>query len=122
MKYSLGISNFLEDISSLSHSIFSLYYFPLIPGEGFHVSPCCGLELCIQMGISFFPPLLLVSLLFSAICKASSDNRFAFLCFFFLGMVLITASYTMLREISITSDMQMTPPLWQKVKKNLKTS
>ena len=23
-----------------------------------------------------------------------------------------------LREISITSDMQMTPPLWQKVKKN----
>ena len=23
-------------------------------------------------------------------------------------------------EISITSDMQMTPPLWQKVKKNLK--
>ena len=22
------------------------------------------------------------------------------------------------REISITSDMQMTPPLWQKVKKN----
>ena len=25
-------------------------------------------------------------------------------------------------EISITSDMQMTPPLWQKVKKNLKAS
>ena len=25
-------------------------------------------------------------------------------------------------EISITSDMQMTPPLWQKVKRNLKTS
>ena len=24
-------------------------------------------------------------------------------------------------EISITSDMQMTPPLWQKAKKNLKT-
>ena len=24
----------------------------------------------------------------------------------------------LLREISITSDMQMTPPLWQKVKKN----
>ena len=27
----------------------------------------------------------------------------------------------MLGEISITSDMQMTPPLWQKVKKNLKS-
>ena len=27
----------------------------------------------------------------------------------------------MLREISITSDMQMTPPLWQKVKRKLKS-
>ena len=32
---------------------------------------------------------------FLSICKASSDNHFAFLHFFFLGMVLITASYTM---------------------------
>ena len=40
-------------------------------------------------------PLLLASLLFSAICKASSDNHFAFLHFFFLGMVLITAFCTM---------------------------
>ena len=32
-----------------------------------------------------FSPLPLVSLLFSAICKASSDNHFAFLHFFFLG-------------------------------------
>ena len=30
---------------------------------------------------------------FSAICKASSDNHFAFLHFFFLQMVFITASY-----------------------------
>ena len=29
---------------------------------------------------------------------------------------------TLLAEISITSDMQMTPPLWQKVKKNLRAS
>ena len=35
------------------------------------------------------------SLLFSAICKVSSDNHFAFLHFFFLGMVLITAYWTM---------------------------
>ena len=28
----------------------------------------------------------------------------------------------LLGEISITSDMQMTPPLWQKAKKNEKTS
>ena len=44
-----------------------------------------------------FSPLSLASLLFSAICKALSDNHFAFLHFFFLGMVLITASCTMSR-------------------------
>ena len=38
-----------------------------------------------------FSPLPFTSL-FSAISKASSDNRFAFLHFFFLGIVLITAS------------------------------
>ena len=118
-----------------------------------------------------FSPLPLASLLFTAIVKASSDNHFAFLHFFFLGMVVITTSCKMsqtsihsssgtlsdlipwiylslplynpkgsdlghtwsmrnlgwrkhklesrlLAEISITSDMQMTPPLWQKVKRN----
>ena len=44
--------------------------------------------------LSFFP-LPLASLLFSVICKSSSDNYFAFLHLFFLGMVLITASCTM---------------------------
>ena len=43
-----------------------------------------------------FSPLLFASLLFTAICKASSDNHFAFLHFFSLGMVLIPASCTML--------------------------
>ena len=42
-----------------------------------------------------FSPLPLPSLLFSAIFKVSSDNHFAFLHFFSLGMVLITASCTM---------------------------
>ena len=42
-------------------------------------------------------PLPFTSLLFTAICKASSDNHFAFLHFFFLGMILIPASYTMSR-------------------------
>ena len=37
---SLGISNFLEEISSLSHSIFFLYFFALITEEGFLISPC----------------------------------------------------------------------------------
>ena len=44
-----------------------------------------------------FSPLPLASLLFSAICKTSSDNHFSFLQFFFLGMVLITSSHTMSR-------------------------
>ena len=42
-----------------------------------------------------FPPLLFSSLLFTATCKASSDNHFAFLHFFSMGMVLIPVSYTM---------------------------
>ena len=50
---SLGISNFLKEISSLSHSIIFLYFFALITEEGFLISPCYSLELCIQMGISF---------------------------------------------------------------------
>ena len=36
----------------------------------------------------YFSPLPLASLLFSAICKASSDNHFAFLHFFFFKMVI----------------------------------
>ena len=53
MKCSLGISNFLEEISSLSHSIFCLYFFALITEEGFFISLCYSLEICIQMDISF---------------------------------------------------------------------
>ena len=46
------VSHFLEEISSLSHSIVFLYFFALITEEGFLISPCYSLELCIQMGIS----------------------------------------------------------------------
>ena len=53
MKFSLGISNFLEEISSLSHSIVFLYVFATITEEGFLVSSCYTLEICIQMGISY---------------------------------------------------------------------
>ena len=52
MKCSLGISNFLEEISSLSHSIV-LCFFSLITEEGFLISPCYSLELCLQMDMSF---------------------------------------------------------------------
>ena len=53
MKCSHGISNFLDEISSLSHSVVFLYFFALIPEEGFLISSCYSLEVCIQMGISF---------------------------------------------------------------------
>ena len=39
-------------------------------------------------------PLLFTSLLFSAICKASSDSHLVIFHFFFLGMVLIPVSCT----------------------------
>ena len=44
---SLDISNFLEEISSLSHSIVFLYFFALIAEEGFLISPGYSLELCL---------------------------------------------------------------------------
>ena len=54
MKCSLGISNFLEEISSLSHSVVFLYFFALIAEEGLLISPCYSLELCIQMLLKLF--------------------------------------------------------------------
>ena len=51
MKCSLGISNFLEKISSLSYSIIFFYIFALITEESFLISPGYTLELCIQMGV-----------------------------------------------------------------------
>ena len=42
-----------------------------------------------------FSHLLFTCLLFTAICKASSDSHFAFLHFFSMGMVLIPVPYTM---------------------------
>ena len=42
-----------EEISSFSHSIVFLYVFVLIAEEGFLISPCNSLWLCIQIGASF---------------------------------------------------------------------
>src|SRR5574341_472599 len=53
MKCSFGISDFLEEIFSLSHSVVFLYFFALVTEEGFLISSCYSLELCIQMLISF---------------------------------------------------------------------
>jgi len=79
MKCSLGIANFLEEISSISHSVVFPYFFALLTEEGFLFSPCYSLE---RWAYLSFSPLPFASLVFSAIRKASSDNLFAFL---FLG-------------------------------------
>ena len=85
MKCSLGISNFLEEISSLSYSIVFLYFFALITEEGFLISPCYSLELCIQMAISFLFSLHFASLLFTTIYKASSTAILLFCISFSWG-------------------------------------
>ena len=70
MKCSLGFSSFLEEISSLSHSIVFLYSLALVTEAGFLISLCYSLDLCIQMGISF---------LFSlAFCLEVSDKPRAY--------------------------------------------
>ena len=85
MKCSLGISNFLEEISSLSHCVLFLYFFALIAEEGFLISPCYYLDSAFKWEYLSFSPLVFTSLLFTAICKTSLDSHFAFFAFLFLG-------------------------------------
>ena len=84
MKFSFGISDFLEEISSLSHSIVFLYFFALIAEEGSHLS-LLFFGTLYSNGYISFSPLPLDSLLFTVIYKASSDSHFAFFAFLFLG-------------------------------------
>ena len=68
LKCSHDISNFLEEISSLSHFVVFLYVFALISEEGFLISPCYSLELCIQMGISFLFSFAFIFSFLSSLC------------------------------------------------------
>ena len=89
MKCSPDISNFLEKIFSLSHSTVFLYFSALITEEGFLISPCYSLELCIQMDI--FPFLLCFWLLFfSQLFVRTPRQRFYFFAFLFHGDGLIS--------------------------------
>ena len=90
MKCSLGISNFLEEISSLSHSVVFLYFFALISKEGSLLSPCYSLELCIQMGISF---------LFSFAFHFSSFHSYSQPSLFYLEKAMATHSSTLAWKI-----------------------
>ena len=95
MKSSFGISNFLEEISSLCLSIVFLYLFALITEEVFLSLFAILWNSAFKWLYLSFSPLPLASILFIAIYKASSDSHFAFFAFLFLGMVLIPVSCTM---------------------------
>ena len=90
-----SIYNFLEEISSLFHSVIFLYFFAMIAEEGFLISSCYSLELCIQMLISFLFSFAFRLSSFHSIYKASRESHFSFLYFFSMGMVLIPVSCTM---------------------------
>ena len=95
MKYSFGISNFPEEISSLPFLLLSSISLHCSYMKAFLFILAILQNTAFKWVYLFFSPSSFTSLLFSAICKASSDNHFAFVHFFFLGMVLITASCTM---------------------------
>ena len=96
MKCSLDISNFLEEISSLSYAIVFLYFLLCLIKKAFLSLLAILWNSEFSWVYLSFSPLLFASLLSSAVCKASSDNHFAFLHFFFFGMVLVTTPCTVL--------------------------
>ena len=113
MRYSLDTSNFLEEISSL----YPFYCFPLFLhtvhwGRPSYLSLLFSGTLISEYIFPFLPFFHFFSFpsfLSLAICIASSDNHFPFLCFFFLGMVLVTASYTVLQTSVLSSSITLPP-------------
>ena len=93
MKSSLDISTFLDEISSLSHPIIFLYFFALFTQKGLSYLPLLFSGILHSVG-SIFPFLLFLLLLFSSQLFLRPLQA-TILPFFFLGIVLITASYTM---------------------------
>ena len=83
MKCSLGISNFLEEISSLSHSVVFLYFFALITEQGFLFLLFFG---TLHSDAYIFPFLLCFSLLFfSQLFVRPPQTAIFFFAFLFLG-------------------------------------
>ena len=69
---------FISSLMGDTVAAVTVYVFALIPKEGFLVSPCYSLELCIQIGISFLFSFPFCFPSFTTICKASSDDHFGF--------------------------------------------
>ena len=82
MKCSLDISNFVEEISSLPILWFSSISLHWSLRKAFFFPLAILWNSAFKWIYLFFSPLPFASFLFSAICKASSDNHFAFLHFF----------------------------------------
>ena len=77
------VSNFLEEISSLSHSVVFPYFFTLITEKALLSLLAILWNSAFKwVYLSFFLSLLFL-FFFSDICKVSSDNHFAFFHFFF---------------------------------------
>ena len=81
----LHISNFLEEISSLPILLFSSISLHWSLRKTFLSLLAILWNSAFRWVYRSFSPLPLASLLFSAICRASSDNHFAFLHFCPLG-------------------------------------
>ena len=74
MKYSLGISDFLEEISSLSHPIVFLYLFALFTKKPFLSLLAILWNSAFHWAYVSLSPLPFASLLFSALCNASQTT------------------------------------------------
>ena len=79
------ISNFLEEISRLSHSVVVAYFFALVTEEGFLISSCYSLELCIQMVISFLSSFAFCFSSFHSYFQGLPRQPFCFFAFLFRG-------------------------------------
>ena len=80
-----------------SHSIVFFYFFALFTWERFLCFPSYSWNSAFSWVYLFLSSLPSASLLFSAICKASSHHHFAFLHSFSLGRFCSTISCTILR-------------------------
>ena len=81
----LGISNFHEEISSLSHSFVFLYLLHWSLRKAFFSLLAILSNSAFKWVYVSFSPLPFTSLLFLVIWKTSSHSHFAFIHFFFLG-------------------------------------
>ena len=97
MKYSLGISNFLKRSLVFLILLFSSISLHWSPRKAFLSLLAILLNSSFRRVYLSFSPLIVASLLITAICKASSDSHFASLHFFSMEIVLIHVSYTMSR-------------------------